>query len=76
MGEVKDQSREELDAIKRALFIVAAHAGEGSVLLGSKKLQEEYYLVTSDLIVKEFFINDQDTVLMDEMIKAYQRSYN
>ena len=33
-------------------------------------------MVVSGIIVKEFNINDQDTTMMDEVIRAYQSGYN
>lgn len=42
----------------------------------SEKLQEEYYMVISGLIVKEFHLNDQDNGFFEEIIRVYQRGYN
>jgi hypothetical protein len=71
---LKQDSSSELDGIKQALFITAM--GSGTVILGSVKLQEEYYMVMAGLIIKEFNLNDQDTGLFDEIIRVYQRQYN
>ena len=68
--------KQELEAIKQALFLVAANTSTDKHVLGSKKLQEEYYMVVSGLIVKEFNLNDADTGLFDEIIRGYQRGYN
>jgi hypothetical protein len=46
-------------------------------LLGSEKLQEEYYMLVSSLIVKEYYLDDMSTALFDEVIKAYSsRGFN
>ena len=46
----------ELDAIKQALFITSM--GSGPIILGSVKLQEEFYMLLANLIIKEFHLND------------------
>jgi uncharacterized protein with ParB-like and HNH nuclease domain len=33
-------------------------------------------MLISGLIVKEFNLNDQDTALFDEILRAYQRGYS
>jgi hypothetical protein len=67
---------QEVEGIKQALFLVAVNTPTDKYILGSKKLQEEYYMVVSGLIVKEFNLNDADTGLIDEVIRGYQRGYN
>ena len=68
--------KQELEAIKQALFLVAVNTSTERHILGGKKLQEEYYMVVSSLIVKEFDLNDGDTGLFDEIIRGYQRGYS
>jgi hypothetical protein len=55
---------------------VVAYTRSEEVVLGSKRLQEEYYMVVSGLIIKEFNINDSDTGMFEEIIRAYQKGYN
>ena len=50
---------------------MAINTPSESLIFGSKKLQEEYYMIVSGLIVKEFNLNDTDTALFDEVIRAY-----
>lgn len=53
---LRENGKEELENIKRALFIVLQHSIENgdSTIMKSKKLEEEYYMLISALIVKEF----------------------
>jgi len=67
---LKAEAGQEVDAIKKALFI----ASIGKV--GSEKLQEEFFMVIAGMIIKEFHLNDQETGFFDEIIRVYQRSYN
>ena len=77
MQSLKEPERgQELERIKQALFLTLVNTPNDQVILGSKKLQEEFYMVTSGLIVKEFNINDQETALFDEIVRSYQRAYN
>ena len=72
--EVKEKHPTEIQAVEQALFLVLATAGP--VLLGNKKVQEEYYMIISQVIIKEFFSNEQSTLLLQEVIKSYQNAYN
>lgn len=67
---LKFEATQELDSIKQALFITSMSPKM------SEKLQEEYYMVISGLIVKEFHLNDQDNGFFEEIIRVYQRGYN
>lgn len=72
-----ETGRQELEAVKRALFLVLQFSVDsGEAILGSKKLEEEYYLLLSALIVKEYNLDDTATALFDEIVRAYQRGYN
>jgi hypothetical protein len=76
MALLKENGQGELERIKQALFLVAMNTPSDKMVLGSKKLQEEYYMVMAGLIIKEFHLNDQDMKLFDEVIRTYQSGYN
>jgi hypothetical protein len=46
------------------------------LLNGVKALQEEYYLIVSAVIVKEFNNNPNEVALLQEFLKLYQQNYN
>lgn len=66
----------EVEKIKQALFLTLVNTQSGEIILGNKKLQEEFYLAISGLIVKEFNFNDSDVGLFEEIISSYQKGYN
>lgn len=76
LGELKARDPAEVEAIERALFIVLATGQFQEVLLSTKKVQEEYYMITSQVIIKEFCSDQQDTQLFNEVVGIYQRGYN
>ena len=67
---MKQHSNEELDLIKKALLAKLIIEGE-NLFAGNKKLQEEYYFIFSTIVVKEFYNNSEDTVLLRELIVLY-----
>ena len=66
---LKDHSNEELNQIKKALYLALLQ--EGDLLQGSKALQEEFYLIVSAVIVKEFNSNPDEVALLQEILKLY-----
>lgn len=76
LRELRTRDPAEVEAIERALFIVLATCQTQEVLLGAKKMQEEYYMITSQVIIMEFCSDQQNTQLLNEVVGIYQRGYN
>ncbi|CDW89210.1 UNKNOWN [Stylonychia lemnae] len=72
---LKEKNTEELKLIKQAL--IARLINDGANLFNNNvKLQEEFYKILSLIIVKEFNLDSNDTLLFQELISLYQAQYN
>ena len=71
---LKEKSPDEFNLIKQALFL--ALKSQNHFLQNNLKLQEEYYLLTSTIIIKEFNLDPNDIGLFTELINAYNQQYN
>lgn len=67
---LKQKNPQELDSVKQSLCLYL-DSQKGNLFNGNLKMQEEFYLIVSTIIIKEFNLDPNDTWLFSQLIQAF-----